>query len=802
MSILNRLHAELFSTLDQQPNQIPTSVDSNRLNQTRKPLKRLNTDQPGSYSELTQYKNFKNGCPPQMTPPLINTSTWGDYFNKSTTIMIETMTDWRTCFEKINNARVVALDTETTGLDPHQSRIRFIQIAIPAYVDEKESICADNFKAPRKGSYSEVFIVDLFKLNQTEIKKVVSDVVKLIENPGINTVFHHAVFDIKMFRSTYGKRFGCRVFDTMIASQLVSAGYFVPEDQLQEWCILNNYRCDRTGDKVTITDEYTNALVALKKDNQKYYKPYYYRYGLADVVLRHLGVVLDKTEQKAEWSGLVSEAMLQYAAKDVMVLIPLFEILSQLIKINELDQAAKIEFACIGATAEIEYVGMPFKIEKALEIQSHVEKELNVATQTLIDCVKETGFRPKPRKNRKAADDEIQVQSNMEILQFMKYQAIAEGLWSNEEADYIHIGSDFVELSTQKDTLQYLESRLLEGSVLKQFIQRLQIFRKVKKRMEFLDSYLSSINPETERLHTSLQQLNPKGVGRFSSFEPNMQQVGNDSDIRALFAAENRVLVDADYSAIEMRIMAQLSQDPKLIEAFKNEVDIHKFTAANIAGIPIEEVGKDQRQRSKAINFGLIYGMSHETLKRYSESSYGVVMTFEEARGSRDGFFRVYNHIASWQDEQYRKRYPEQFLSFHSHDYKRGLILNELPGIRTLAGRLRVWPIEEKINRWGNPYSCKVGAITELYNSPDQGSGADILKLAMGILYKELVKKGWDDVQIIMTIHDELLLECDLEKSEMVKALLAEVMEKAAAAFIRVIPVAVEAVVMENWAGK
>lgn len=784
MSILNRLHAEVFSNFNENSTKITTIVDSYRFNQIKKTLKPQAPNQTPTPDKWA------------------GTPSWADYLKKSTISLIETFPDWEVCFEKIKHFKVIGLDTETTGLDPHQSRIRFIQIAIPTYVDDKEKICSADFRSPRKGSGSEVFIVDLFKLNQLEIKQVVTDVVSMIENPKVFTIFHHAVFDIKMLRSVYGKRFTCHVFDTMIASQLVSAGYFVPEDQLEEWCLQNGYRCDREGNKVTITDEYAKATISMNKDNQKYYRPYYSRHGLADIAHRHLGVVLDKTEQKAEWSGLVSEEMIDYAAKDVMVLIPLFEIMCQLIKINELETTARIEFSCIGATAEIEYVGMPFKTNKALELQAQVQKELNEATLALVGCVKEAGFRPKPRKNRKALDDEILVQSNVELLQFMNYQAAMEGLFSEEDPDTIQIGCDFIELSTQKNTLQFLESRLQEDSVMKQFIQLLQTFRKVKKRMEFLDSYLSSINPETERLHTSLQQLNPKGVGRFSSFKPNMQQVGNDSDIRSLFAPETNVLVDADYSAIEMRIMAQLSNDPKLIDAFKNQVDIHKFTAANIAGVPIEEVGKDQRQRSKAINFGLIYGMSHETLKRYSESSYGVVMTLEEAQASRDGFFRVYNHIASWQDEQYRKRYSEQFLTFHSHDHKQGLSLNQLPGIRTLAGRLRVWPVEEKINRWEKPYLCKVGSITELYNSPDQGSGADILKLAMGLLYNKLVKNGWDDVQIIMTIHDELLLECTPEKSEMVKHLLSEVMEKAAAAFIQAIPVEVEAVVMSDWAEK
>lgn len=793
MSILFRLHAKAINQFADRMQATALSANSDQLDLNHQTLS------PTPLINLEDYRYLK---PTEAQNQPEKSSTWKAYFDASTTTMIESIVDWEICWEKISASQVIGLDTETTGLDPHQSRPRFIQIGIPSYADDKKRICSDDFKTPNEGSHAEVFMIDLFKLTQEENKQVVSDVIHCIENPTIVTIFHNAAFDLKMLRSIYGKRFDCWVFDTMIASQLLSAGYFIPETQLEEWCAQKGFRCERQDKTVTITDEYTKKVVNLTKDNQKYYKPYYERHGLGDVAHRHLGIILDKTEQTAEWSGVVSDEMIQYAVRDVMVLLPLYEIQSRLIKLNQLDQAARIEFSCIGSTAEIEYVGMPFDSEKAQSIQAEVQVELEDKIKSFVAFVKATGFRPKIRKNRKAVDDEIQIQSNMEILQFMKYQAQKEGLWKEEYPNDVEIDSEMIELSTQKDTLSYLEARLSDTSLLKEAIQKLQAFRKMKKRMEFLDSYLSSINPETDRLHTSLQQLNPKGVGRFSSREPNMQQVGNDQDIRSLFASKTNVLVDADYSAIEMRIMAQLSNDPKLIEAFENQVDIHKYTAANIAGIPIDEVGKEQRQQSKAINFGLIYGMSAKTLKSYSESSYGVVMTDQEAEESRNGFFRVYNHIASWQDSQFKNRYSNEFVPYYTHDYKRGVVINELPGIRTLSGRLRVWPVEEKISQWGNPYSCKVGAITELYNSPDQGSGADILKLAMGWLFRELIKRNWDDVQIIMTIHDELLLECPPHKRAEVAELLSNVMELAASRFIKVIPVEVEAVVMEDWSGK
>lgn len=391
MSILNRLHKNSIIKEDETSSREIAGLQSKVLKvDFSSPLNVRKYNKKVARNELknTQENNGRTEV----------SQSWETYFNDSPVTMIETMTAWEDCKEVIALSRLVALDTETTGLDPHQSRIRFLQIGIPQYIEGKGSFCMENLKEPHPGSRSQVYIVDCFQLEPNELQEVIDEVVQMIENPEVVTIFHHATFDLKMIRSVYGKRFDCRVFDTMIASQLVQAGYFIPENQLPVWCVQNHYRCERQDNRISIIDDYTKTKVNLMKDNQKYYKPYYYRHGLADVAHRHLGIILDKTEQTSQWSGKVSQEMIEYAAKDVKVLIPVYEILDRLIKINQLEKVAEIEFSCIGATAEIEYVGMPFNSLKAQEIQASVKEELAEQTEALVELIKQTGFRAKNGK--------------------------------------------------------------------------------------------------------------------------------------------------------------------------------------------------------------------------------------------------------------------------------------------------------------------------------------------------------------------------------------------------------------------
>jgi DNA polymerase-1 len=252
-----------------------------------------------------------------------------------------------------------------------------------------------------------------------------------------------------------------------------------------------------------------------------------------------------------------------------------------------------------------------------------------------------------------------------------------------------------------------------------------------------------------------------------------------------------------------MRIMARLSGDRNLLAAFRDGADVHRRTAAAIAGKPEEEVTAEERQAAKACGFGLIYGMTAETLRLYAETSYGVKMTPEEAEAAREAFFRAYPAVAAWHRRQDRRGYEDGFERYWRHDAAQGFYAEKRPCVRTLAGRLRVWPVVERERKDGSgTYLRKAGSFTELYNTPDQGSGADITKSAMARVYRELLARDWEDVRLVACVHDELVLEAPEALAAEAAALLKECMERAGAEVLAPVPVEVEVGVGQTWAEK
>ena len=263
--------------------------------------------------------------------------------------------------------------------------------------------------------------------------------------------------------------------------------------------------------------------------------------------------------------------------------------------------------------------------------------------------------------------------------------------------------------------------------------------RDKSKQLNFLNSWFELC--ENGRLYPSFHQLGA-GTGRFSCSDPNLQQVPRESNFRKLFVApEGYKLVDCDLSGIELRIMAWLSKDPTMTEAFNNNVDLHKITASKVMGKPVEEITKAERQMAKAVNFGLIYGAGAETLQKYAKATYGVEMSLEEAKKARKVFFDTYPYITKYH-RSINYQQPETYY---------------LPGeqaqkivIRCASGRTRLF----------DPGNIK---FTQAVNHPDQGPGADMIKEALARLYLDT---GY---RIILTVHDEIVLEVPETEAEQAK---------------------------------
>lgn len=290
-----------------------------------------------------------------------------------------------------------------------------------------------------------------------------------------------------------------------------------------------------------------------------------------------------------------------------------------------------------------------------------------------------------------------------------------------------------------------------------------------KLKSTYTDKLPLMINPRTGRIHTNYHQA-VTATGRLSSQEPNLQNIPIRTEegrrIRQAFIAKpGSVLVAADYSQIELRIMAHLSKDEGLLNAFTHGLDVHKATAAEVFGVPLEAVTGDMRRSAKAINFGLIYGMSAFGLAKQ------LHLGRNEAQQYIDTYFERYPGV---------QRYMNNIRS-QAHD--QGFV-------ETLFGRRLYLPDINAKNR-----NLQMGAERTAINAPMQGTAADIIKRAMVVVNDWLAASDYD-ARIIMQVHDELVLEVAEIDADAVKAGLIERMSQAASLDV---PLLVEAGVGNNW---
>jgi DNA polymerase-1 len=275
-----------------------------------------------------------------------------------------------------------------------------------------------------------------------------------------------------------------------------------------------------------------------------------------------------------------------------------------------------------------------------------------------------------------------------------------------------------------------------------------------------------------------------------SSSKPNGQQIpkrGDNKVFRKLFKAlPGKKLVKVDFSAIEMRVMARLSKDKAMMQAIAEGVDLHRLTAAKTSQKTMDEVTKDDRQKAKAVNFGLIYGMSSPTLKKYAWFNYGVRMTEDEALQTRDRYFDLYRGIANWHHEQKEKMQHGQ--PYYQHTYEKEFYMTHQVIQQTILGRKRFWP------SWAGETTAKP---TEYFNSADQGTSADITKAAMVELYKLLPAEA----QLVAVVHDEIVVECPESMAESVRDLMLKVMCEVGSDMLFPVKVDAEGEIADSWGG-
>jgi DNA polymerase-1 len=304
-------------------------------------------------------------------------------------------------------------------------------------------------------------------------------------------------------------------------------------------------------------------------------------------------------------------------------------------------------------------------------------------------------------------------------------------------------------------------------------IESILNYREVTKlKSTYVDALPLLINPKTGRVHTSYNQTGTT-TGRISSSNPNLQNIpirtGLGREVRRAFvAAPGMKLLSVDYSQVELRILAHISQDQTLLEAFAQGQDIHAATAAAVYNIPISQVNKEQRNFAKRVNFGLIYGMGPYRLARDSN------LTLAEARD----FIRAYFD-----------RLPgvERYLEDTKRQARQG-------PIRTLLGRRREFPVLRTADQRSNQTVVQAEERVAI-NMPIQGTAADIMKQAMIRVYDELTRHRLHG-QMILQVHDELVLEVPENEIQETRDLVVQVMEEA---YRLDAPLKANAQVGDNW---
>ncbi|MSU02353.1 DNA polymerase I [Tissierella pigra] len=449
-------------------------------------------------------------------------------------------------------------------------------------------------------------------------------------------------------------------------------------------------------------------------------------YSINNISKEYLGyygkdeeILLGKGKSKKSFDELSKEEIGDYLA---FLLDTVFNIEDNMKKIIEeqemLELYYDVELPLVEVLGSMEYYG--FKIDK--EELNGLREEYNEEIDTLTRDIYEL------------ADIEFNINSPKQLGEIL-FEKLSLPVIKKTKTGY----------STDVEVLDKLKE---QHPIINKILRYRQI---VKLKSTYIDGLLNLLNKDTDRIHSSFNQTITT-TGRISSTEPNLQNIPIRTDdgrkIRKAFIAENKdyILVDADYSQIELRVLAHISRDSKLIEAFNTNEDIHTKTASEVFNVPREEVTSLMRSNAKAVNFGIIYGISDFGLSR------DLNISRKEAKEYIDNYLRNYEKV---------KEYMENIVDLGK----------ENGYVETILHRRRYIPELKAKN-----FNIKSFGERIAMNTPIQGSAADIIKVAMVKVYNELKNRNLKS-RLILQIHDELIIEADREEVEEIKELMKGIME-------------------------
>jgi DNA polymerase-1 len=439
-----------------------------------------------------------------------------------------------------------------------------------------------------------------------------------------------------------------------------------------------------------------------------------------------LGVDVPKEGQTADWDrSSLDQALVDYAAVDAVLAYQLLKTAVEKMGTDE-QRAADIACACIHAVARLELAGLPFDAEVHCATAHGLEEQLRIAQ---IKAKELTGIN--------------NPNSSTQIAAWLT-QALPTKVLKNWPR------TDCGALST-------------EGKVLRRYTEHHPGLQAIadNSRLRALNTtfglpLLEKINPVTNRLHTSLQIAQAKS-GRFSSKNPNLQNMPRDGLVRgAVRARAGSALVVADYSQIELRVMAEVARDARMRDAYARGLDLHAVTAAGMLGITSDQFDKKNpehavaRQKAKGVNFGIIYGCGASGLVAFARDSYNIMMSEREARTVIATWRRTYPDVARWQERQ------------TANSKSSGVV-------QTPAGR--IYRFAWELNGRFHPNLA--------LNLPVQGGAAEVAQVAIAKTDALLTKHLGERARLVGQIHDEFLVIADEPVAERAKMLLVEAMTDA-----------------------
>ena len=449
--------------------------------------------------------------------------------------------------------------------------------------------------------------------------------------------------------------------------------------------------------------------------------------------------VTGTASKQINFSAVEIEVASHYAAEDADITLRLFNKLDSLLAEKPIQKKLlqDIEYPLVHVLSRVEQNGA--KIDKN-KLSDH-----SIELSEKIEKLSSEAF--------KIAGEEFNLDSPKQLLEVL-YEKLKLPILKKTPKG---------QPSTNEETLQ----RLSEEYELPKIILQYRTLAKLKST--YTDSLIRIENPKTERIHTSYQQA-VTSTGRLSSTEPNLQNIpiktAEGRRIREAFVPDTgNILISADYSQIELRIMAHLSKDKNLTHAFNNNLDVHSATAAEVFGVSLDDVTQDHRRSAKAINFGLMYGMSAFGLTRQLD------IPRAEAQKYLDTYFERYTGV---------KDYMENIKAQAKEDMY----------VETIMGR-RLYLNEINAANGLRRQAAERAAI----NAPLQGSAADIIKKAM-IDIDAFLNEEMPEVKMIMQVHDELIFETPKKNAEEVMSTMKDMMEKAVKLDI---PLIAEAAIGANW---